>query len=158
MGPASNGGLHNEPNVVPMIDILLVLLITAILWAIPEMQWEVKVPLPVPVTDPGPHISGPNIVLSIHPGPTYSVNGRAIARDALIAELTAIYDGRPEKILYVDGARSVSYQDVFWIFGAVRDAGITTTAIVPPETRRPAQPVPLTSPAPSSRSGAPGGT
>ncbi len=157
MGPASNG-LHREPNVVPMIDILLVLLIVAILWAIPETLWKVELPLPVPVTHPGPTISGPNIVLSIHPGPTYSVNGRAIARDALIPELTRIYDGRPEKILYIDGARTVPYQDVFWIFGAVRDAGITTTAIVPPETRRPASPAALTSPVPSPRSAAPSGT
>lgn len=77
------------------------------------------------------------------------MNGTAIPRGELISKLTKIYDGRPEQILYIDGARTVSYQDVFWIFGAVRDAGISTAAIGPPETRRPAQPEMLTSPAPS---------
>ncbi len=145
MGPMGGGRLASEPNVVPMIDILLVLLIAAILWALPKEQWKVELPLPVPATTPGEHSSGPNIVLRVDPGPSYSVNGRAIAPAALLPELTRIYDGRPEKILFIDGARSVAYQDVFWIYGAVRDAGIRVTAIVPADTRRPG--ASLTSPA-----------
>jgi biopolymer transport protein ExbD len=145
MGPMGGGGLASEPNVVPMIDILLVLLIAAILWALPKEQWKVELPLPVPATTPGEHSSGPNIVLRVDPGPSYSVNGRAIAPAALLRELTRIYDGRPEKILFIDGARTVAYQDVFWIYGAVRDAGIRVTAIVPADTRRPG--ASLTSPA-----------
>ena len=136
MGPAASGGLNNEPNIVPMIDILLVLLISAILWAIPPEQWMAEVPLPVPVPDPGPHASAPTIVLSITPGPEYAVNGHPIAQGQLIPERTRIYAGRPEKILFIDGARTVPYQDVFWVYGAVRSAGVTVTAIVPKSTRR----------------------
>ena len=138
-------GVRADLNVTPMIDILLVLLIAAILWALPKEQWKVELPLPVPATTPGAHSSGPNIVLRVDPGPSYSVNGRAIAPSALLPELTRIYDGRPEKILFIDGARTVAYQDVFWIYGAVRDAGIRVTAIVPADTRRPSAAV--TSPA-----------
>lgn len=145
MGPMGGGGLASEPNVVPMIDILLVLLIAAILWALPKEQWKAELPLPVPATTPGERASAPNIVLRVDPGPSYSVNGRAIAPAALLPELARIYDGRPEKILFIDGARSVSYQDVFWVYGAVRDAGIRVTAIVPADTRRPG--ASLTSPA-----------
>ena|SRR5688572_11474149 len=135
------GGLNREPNVVPMIDILLVLLISAILGLLPG--WKVEVQLPQPVDQPGPATRVTQIVLSIAPGPTYSVNGQAVPRDQLVAFLTEVYEGRPEKVLFIDADRSVRYQDVYWAYGLVRSAGVTVTAIVPPGTQRsPAPPKP----------------
>jgi biopolymer transport protein ExbD len=128
------GGLNREPNVVPMIDILLVLLISAILGMLPG--WKIEVQLPQPVDQPGPATTTAQIVLSIAPGPTYSVNGQAVPRDELVAFLTKVYEGRPEKVLFVDADRSVRYQDVYWAYGLVRSAGVAVTAIVPPTTRR----------------------
>jgi biopolymer transport protein ExbD len=46
-----------------------------------------------------------------------------------------VFSGRPEKILFIDAARSVRYQDVFWVYGAVRSAGVTVTALIPPGAR-----------------------
>lgn len=129
------GGLNREPNVVPMIDILLVLLISAILGMLPG--WKVEVLLPQPVDQPGPKVTAAEIVLSIAPGPTYTVNGQAVPRGELVPFLTKVYDGRPEKVLFIDADRSVRYQDVYWVYGLVRSAGVTATAIVPPDTRRP---------------------
>ncbi len=134
MGPMHGGGLTREPNVVPMIDILLVLLIAAILGLLPK--WKVEVQLPVPSAESNTEAAGPQIVLSIAPGPTYTVNGQPIARDALVPRLATIYEGRPDKVLFIDAARSVPYRDVFWVYGAVRSAGVRVTAIVPPETSR----------------------
>jgi biopolymer transport protein ExbD len=134
MGPMQGGGLNREPNVVPMIDILLVLLISAILGLLPG--WKTELMLPVPAESDTPIDQGPQLVLSVAPGPIYALNGQPIARDRLVAELTKVYEGRPDKTLYIDAARSMRYQDVFWIYGAVRSAGVTVTAIVPPETRR----------------------
>lgn len=129
MGPMGGGGLAREPNVVPMIDILLVLLIAGILWSLP--QWKTEVQLPVPASDPGPHVAAPSIVLSVRPGPEYAINNRPIARRALVAELTRIYADRPEKVLFIDGARDARYQEVFWVYGAVKDAGVRVSAIMP---------------------------
>lgn len=134
MGPMHGGGLDREPNVVPMIDILLVLLIAAILGLLPT--WRVDVQLPVPSAEPSTESSAPPIVLSIAPGPTYSVNAQPIPRDELIPRLAAIYDDRPDKVLFIDAARAVPYRDVFWVYGAVRSAGVRVTAIVPPSTSR----------------------
>jgi len=130
------GGLTREPNVVPMIDILLVLLIAAILGLLPK--WKVEVQLPVPSAEPSTESSASRIVLSVASGPTYSVNAQPIPRDELIPRLAAIYAGRPDKVLFIDAARSVPYRDVFWVYGAVKSAGVLVTAIVPPETKRPA--------------------
>lgn len=132
--PRSNG-LTSQPNVLPLIDILLVLIIAAMLpWLIPS--WRVDVQVPVPATPtPGPRPAAKDLVLTIAPGPAYRLNGQAIARDSLVPELTKVFAGRPEKILFIDAARSVRYQDVFWVYGAVRSAGVTVTAIIPPGAR-----------------------
>jgi biopolymer transport protein ExbD len=131
-----SNGLAREPNVLPLIDILLVLIIAAML---PFMfpHWRIDTQLPVPASESS---SGPaeskDLVLSIARGPSYSLNGQPIARDSLVSALAKVFDGRPEKVLFIDGARDVRYQDVYWVYGAVRSAGVTVTALVPPETRR----------------------
>lgn len=135
MGPVGIGGLNREPNVVPMIDVLLVLIISAMLpFLFPH--WRTDVQLPVPAASAGPADATVPLVLSIAPGPEYSLNGTPIARDRLVVDLSKVFDGRPEKILFIDADRSVRYQDVFWVYGAVRGAGVTVTAIVPPAVGR----------------------
>jgi biopolymer transport protein ExbD len=129
-------GLTREPNVLPLIDILLVLIIAAMLpWLIP--QWRVDVQVPVPADQPtaGERAPSAELVLSIAQGPSYRLNGHAIARDSLVAALAAVYADRPEKILFIDAARSVPYRDVFWVYGAVRGAGVKVTALMPSGTR-----------------------
>lgn len=131
-GGAGPGGLQREPNVIPMLDILLVLIIAAIL-GIQQYTVDVQLPVPAAIAPPDP---GVPLVLSISRGPSYSLNGTPIPRERLIADLAEVFRDRPEKILFIDGARDVSYQDVFYVYGAVRGAGVTVTAIVPPGTRR----------------------
>jgi biopolymer transport protein ExbD len=123
-------GLNREPNVIPLLDILFVLLIIAILLA---QQSVVEVQLPAPATSVS---SDRPLVLSVTRGPTYTLNGTAIPPAELIPRLKEVYDPRPEKILFIDGARDVAYQDVAWVYGAVRSAGVTVTAILPPAARR----------------------
>lgn len=133
--PRSNG-LTSQPNVLPLIDILLVLIIAAMLpRLVPNWRVDVQVPVPAAPT-PGPDVAPRELVLSIAPGPLYHLNGQAIARDSLVSALAAVFSGRPEKVLFIDDARSVRYQDVFWVYGAVRSAGVTVTAIIPPGARR----------------------
>ena len=122
MQTASTRGLNHEPNMIPMIDILLVLIISAM---IPFMFPQQKLVMQLPQPASGPSTEGAAIVLKITPGPTYSVNGREIAPARLVAELAAIYQDRNTKILFIDADRHVAYQDVFWAWGLVRGSGIT---------------------------------
>jgi biopolymer transport protein ExbD len=89
----ANSSLNHDPNVVPMIDIMLVLLIIFIL--IQSMTTrKVEVQLPDPTA--------------------------------------ALFAGRPDKILFVKGARTVSYQDVYSAFDAARGAGVHATGVILP--------------------------
>jgi biopolymer transport protein ExbD len=117
-----------DPNVVPMIDVLLVLLIIFMLGVVVLQRRAFDLQLPEEGSDaPG----APPLILSISKGPHYTLNGRELPSGTLESSLRDIFRDRSEKILFVKGERSLSYQEVVRAFDAARGAGIDVTAIVP---------------------------
>lgn len=76
------GGLRNEPNVVPMIDVLLVLLIIFMLM-IPMGRVAIDLQLPDPkaTQDEPPQKNPDQIVLEVLPGPQFMINKAAVSKD-----------------------------------------------------------------------------
>ncbi|MCC6929420.1 MAG: biopolymer transporter ExbD [Gemmatimonadaceae bacterium] len=130
MRSVSIPGLTREPNVVPMIDVLLVLLV---IFMIAQVAVRKEFPLQLP-QDEGTSASEPSLVLSVEAGPRYVLNGIDIAPGELTARLQQVVRDRPRKILFVRGAPTVRYQDVVTAFDAARGAGVHVTGVVP---RRP---------------------
>jgi biopolymer transport protein ExbD len=122
--------LTREPNVVPMIDVLLVLLIIFMIAQTPARK-ALELQLPQDAVRASP---SPSLVLSVEAGPRYLLNGIPLARGELAAELRRALQGRPEKTLFVRGAPTVRYQDVVSAFDAARGAGVHVMGVVP---RRP---------------------
>src|SRR5687767_8387393 len=122
--------LTNEPNVVPMIDILLVLLIIFML-VIPLSRKAIDLQLPDPAP---PESSGPppaQIVLEVLPNGRFAVNKQPVARASLLGELKKIYDPRPDKIIFVKGDPTVKYEDVIWAMDIARGAGVKVIGVTP---------------------------
>lgn len=126
-------GLTNEPNVVPMIDILLVLLIIFML-VVPMSRKALDLQLPDPTETTQSDNPPPQIVLEVMPGEKFLVNKEPLTRETLPKRLKEIYDGRPEKIIFVKGDPKVKYADVIYAMDVSRGAGVKVIGMSPKES------------------------
>jgi biopolymer transport protein ExbD len=127
----ANKGLENDINVTPMIDVLLVLLII-FMAALPTMRKAIDVQLP----DPNPSVAPANaksdqIILSVNPGGKFLINTEEQTKATLGARLKAIYDGRPDKVIFVKGSPDVKYGDIIDAMDIVRGSGVLIIGVPP---------------------------
>ena len=113
--------LNNEINVTPMIDVLLVLLII-FMAAIPSLCHSIDVQL----FDPRPSdaAGSSSIVLELDDAGGYAINQSSFTHAELGARIHAIYDRRPEKVLFVKGSPKVKYAAVIDAMDVARGAGV----------------------------------
>jgi biopolymer transport protein TolR len=135
MSTGDKGGLENEINVTPMIDVLLVLLII-FMAAIPSMRKAIDLQLP----DPTPATAVANtqsnqIVLEVFANRQYSINTEKVSGDQNLARrLKEIYDPRPEKIIFVKGDAKIRYGEVIHAMDIARGAGVKVIGVPPKDT------------------------
>ena len=139
MSAGSDKGLTNEPNVTPMIDVLLVLLIIfMMIIPLSRKAIDVQLPDPTPTKEP-PNQKPDQIVLEVLPGPggaaSYVINKNITAdKSNLLQQLKTIYDPRPEKIIFIKGDPEVTYQDVIFAMDMSRGAGVKVIGAAPKPT------------------------
>jgi biopolymer transport protein ExbD len=130
VGDAS-GGLNGEPNLTPMIDVLLVLLVIFML-IIPMSRKALDVQLPDPTPQDVPANPNPDqIVLEVLPDGKFTINKEPHTKDDLLKRLKEIYDPRPEKIIFIKGDPQVIYQDVVFAMDQARGAGVKVIGVPP---------------------------
>lgn len=123
--------LRSEPNLVPMIDVLLVLLIIFMM-IIPMSRKAIDVQLPDPnPTVPTVPVESNQIVLEVLPDGNYEINNQPVAPGGLDRRLREIYDPRPDKIIFIKGAPSLKYQDVVKAMDIARGAGVKVIGVPP---------------------------
>ncbi len=134
MSAGSSGGLTNDINVTPMIDVLLVLLII-FMAALPTMRKTVDVQLPDPTPTLVPASPQSNqIVLEVNADGTYAINSEKVTDDRLGPRLKEIYENRPEKIIFVKGDPTVKYEKVVHAMDVSRGAGVKVIGVPPKDT------------------------
>ena len=135
------GGLKNEPNVVPMIDVLLVLLIIFMM-IVPASRKAIDLqpPDPNPPQTPPSDANPDQIVLEVLPGNQFEINNQLVSGglSGLMTRLRDIYNGRPDKLIFVKGHPEVTYQDVINAMDTARGAGVLVIG-VPPRDAEPAK-------------------
>jgi biopolymer transport protein ExbD len=123
----------SEPNVVPMIDILLVLLIIFMM-QVPLARKAMDVQVPPDIRSQQ-QSAGPsnNIVLELMADGSYEINKEPVAKGQLDARFHSIYDNRPAKLLFVKSAPNRTYQEVVEAMDIARGAGVQVLGFTPPD-------------------------
>jgi len=135
MSTGGGGGLTNEINVTPMIDVLLVLLIIFML-VVPMSRKAIDLQIPDPEDQSTSNEPPPaQIVLEVGPGGQYSVNKQPIPKERLYARLKEIYDPRPEKIIFVKGDPKAKYEEVILAMDLARGAGVKVIGVPPKDVK-----------------------
>lgn len=135
VGGAGQTSVKSEPNVVPMIDIMLVLLIIFMI-VTPLIAAGFKATLPRGANlDPNPE--GENeVVMGIDSDGNYFLDGKSIPADLLLDQLKAVYAARTEdKIIFFKADQELPYATVQEGVEIARQAGARVlTAIVEPNS------------------------
>jgi biopolymer transport protein TolR len=130
MSTGGGGGLNADPNVTPMIDVLMVLLIIFMV-IVPTSRKAIDVQLPDPNPQPSSAPNTAQIVLSVHPGGQYEINKEPATAASLASRLKQIYDPRPDKIIFIKGDPNVTYQDIIRAMDISRGAGVKVIGFTP---------------------------
>ncbi|HET8762455.1 MAG TPA: biopolymer transporter ExbD [Gemmatimonadales bacterium] len=129
VGGAGQTAVRSQPNVVPMIDIMLVLLIIFMI-VTPLIAAGFKATLPKGKNlDPRPE--GDNeVVLGIDEYGKYFLNGRPLPEGTLEDQLRAMYAGREDKIVYLKADQNLKYGQVQKGIEIARQAGARVVASI----------------------------
>ena len=118
-----------EPNVVPLCDVLLVLLIIFMVIT-PTIQKGIDVKLPETTSDTNATPAG-LIVLTLKKDMTITINNQLIDISLLQDELKRIYSTRQDKIIFVRADAKLPYSKVVELIDIAKGAGVDTTGIIP---------------------------
>jgi biopolymer transport protein ExbD len=127
MDQGAGTAMAAEPNVTPMIDVLLVLLILFML-LVPLQRRQLDAQLPDPEPARG---EAAGIVLEVGPAGRLAINREPVREAELGARLRAIYRGRPQKVIFVRGDRAATYQEVIAAMDSARGAGVRVIGLDP---------------------------
>ncbi|MFQ5830621.1 MAG: ExbD/TolR family protein [Candidatus Methylomirabilia bacterium] len=121
------GASLSEINIIPLVDVVLVLLLVFMLTA-PMMYRGIDVNLPK--TSSKPTAVEERMVLTVTKGRVVYLNDKPIPRAGLVARLRAIFKDRSDKTLYLKADEALSYGFVVETMDSVRRAGIERVGMV----------------------------
>lgn len=133
-GPKVKKKLKAEINVVPMIDVMLVLLIVFMV-AAPMMTQGIKVELPKASADPVDSKEDEPITVSIKKDGTYYIEFAGDPeKPRPLAEIKSIVGKilaeKPNTLVFVQGDKRVEYGAVVALMGELKTAGAPSVGLI----------------------------
>ena len=121
-------GPLSEINIVPLVDVMLVLLIIFMITA-PMMQHGMNIDIPKVTTKPLPTKDEPQI-LNITKDQRLILNEKKLAVKDLKAAIQLLFSNKPTKEIYLRADKEVPYGFVVSCMGLIREAGVEKINIV----------------------------
>jgi biopolymer transport protein TolR len=135
MGISLGGSRHAvlaEMNVVPLIDILLVLLHIFLVIS-PHVPVGLAVALPSPAVDSPPELSPNVIVVQVLADGSLRINSELVLWQDFQGRLGQIFKMRASRVAFVRGDGSLEFAAVARAIDLMRGAGITSVGLMTPE-------------------------
>jgi biopolymer transport protein TolR len=127
-------GILSDVNVVPLIDILLVLLV--IFMIIPHRQMGLKADLP---QQADPIIKEPlpeTIIVQVASDGSLRMNQSAVEREELRNRLERIFARRAQRVAFLQGDRSLEFHAVAQVLDLMHTAGASSVGLLTSELEK----------------------
>ena len=121
-------GIVSEMNVVPLIDILLVLLV--IFMIIPHHQKGLQAVLPQEAGRPVPQDPSVPLIVQVASDGSVRINQSVVKLEDLSARLQQIFALRSSRVVFVQGDRSLEFQAVAQVLDLVHSAGASPIGLL----------------------------
>jgi biopolymer transport protein TolR len=134
MSAGGGGGVKAEPNVTPMIDVMLVLLIIFML-VVPAIQAGFTATPPQGINLKSHPEQDEDQVLGIDAQGRYYLNKRAIKNEDLEKHLKGIYDARTvDKIMFLKADKDLEYGKIIDAMDIASKAGVRVVGAITDQT------------------------
>ncbi len=124
-------GAMSEPNVVPFIDVLLVLIIIfMVITPLTPKGLEALVPQPAPPDQQETAADQRTVVISVNADGSLQINQDSTDMARLGPRLEEIFKTRAERVVFVKGAPELEFQEVAQVIDIAKGAGIDKVGLM----------------------------
>ena len=119
------------PNIVPLIDILLVLIIIfMVITPLTPKGMDTLVPQPSPNKEQNQELENKTVVVQVLKGDKLKINNEDTTWDALGPRIEQVFKDRAEKVAFVKGDNDVLFMSVARAIDIMRGAGIDKVGLI----------------------------
>ena len=119
------------PNIVPLIDILLVLIIIfMVITPLTPKGMDTLVPQPSPNQQQNQELENKTVVVQVLKGDKLKINNEDTNWDTLGPRIEQIFKDRAEKVAFVKGDNDVLFMQVARAIDVMRGAGIDRVGLI----------------------------
>ena len=126
----AGGGVASQPNVTPMIDVMLVLLIIFMVVTPALMAGFNATPPQGQNLKDHPEDEENDQVLGIDKDGNYYLNKKPISKTAIEAEIKRIYTNRDDHVMYLKADKDLPYEKVVDATDIAAKNGVTVVAMI----------------------------
>jgi biopolymer transport protein TolR len=131
MDVGESSGAMATPNIVPLIDILLVLIIIfMVITPLTPKGMDTLVPQPSPNQQQNQELENKTVVVQVLKGDKLKINNEDATWDSLGPRIEQVFKDRAEKVAFIKGDNDVLFMSVARAIDIMRGAGIDKVGLI----------------------------